>query len=424
VVYQALSVVLGTLKGTPLQALEIEAGEMPLDLRRKLLSQKFRISLYNNANHPLYGDVQDCWQFYFNKLKTQRPSFGKRTIDFSKGDSEIPQTITFSPFPPWQIQMPTIISTELKEYFTKSDNPLFLHQKSLEIINTKWKNYMHAYTDGSKVPDSGHTACAFYIPYFKILKSKRLQNKIAIYRAELTAIILCLDWINEQNVQLYTGLVIFSDSLSAIQAIKNSKEESMVTEILVLCTHLSYKGININFEWIPSHCGIIGNDKADLAAKHATTNPEINVSFRLNKSEIKSDLKKHFSQIWESRWEESNCFLSSHHKKALKTFPCKLKSRKDIVTLYRLRSGNIGLNTDLKKIGKHETGLCHNCNVPETLQHYITECSIYLIPRAMLQAELNKEHLNDILPLLTSEDLYTQKALTNYVHRTKRFARE
>ena len=283
---------------------------------------------------------------------------------------------------------------------------------------------MHAYTDGSKIPDSGHTACSFYIPYFKIVKIKRLQNKIAIYRAELTAIILCLDWINEQNIQLYTGLVIFSDSLSAILAIKNSKEESMVTEILILCTHLRYKGININFEWIPSHCGIIGNDKADLAAKHATANPEINVSFKLNKSEIKSDLKKHFSHEWQSRWEESNCFLKSHHKNALKTFSCKLNLRKDIVTLYRLRSGNIGLNTDLKKIGKHETGFCLNCKVPETLKHYMTECQNYVIPRAMLQADLNKEHLNDILPLLTSKDLNTQKALTNYVHRTQRFARE
>ena len=69
-------------------------------------------------------------------------------------------------------------------------------------------------------------------------------------------------------------------------------------------------------------------------------------------------------------------------------------------------------------------GFCPNCKVPETLEHYMTECQNYVIPRAMLQADLNKEHLNDILPLLTSKDLNTQKALTNYVHRTQRSVRE
>ena len=133
VTYQALSIVFGTLKGTPLQDLEIEAGEMPLDLRRKLLSQKYRILLNNDANHPLYGDVQNCWQFHFNKHKTQRPSFGKRTMEFPTGVSlslsDTSQIITTTPFPPWQIQMPTT-SIELKEYFSKSDNPFFLQQKA------------------------------------------------------------------------------------------------------------------------------------------------------------------------------------------------------------------------------------------------------------------------------------------------------
>ena len=54
----------------------------------------------------------------------------------------------------------------------------------------------------------------------------------------------------------------------------------------------------------------------------------------------------------------------------------KYKKIKD--TLYRLRSGNLGLNSNLQKIGKHETGLCPICKVPETTQHFLSECPQYL----------------------------------------------
>ena len=99
-----------------------------------------------------------------------------------------------------------------------------------------------------------------------------------MYRTKLAAIMLfALNWI-EQLPSLHTGVVIFSDSLSALQSIKFQKKETFINEIMIQCTNLCFRGIFINLEWIPGHCDIIGNEIADKAAKQATQNPDMNRS--------------------------------------------------------------------------------------------------------------------------------------------------
>ena len=41
----------------------------------------------------------------------------------------------------------------------------------------------------------------------------------------------------------------------------------------------------------------------------------------------------------------------------------------------RLRFGQCHLNAYLHQIGRHETGLCDSCGVPETVSHYIIDCT-------------------------------------------------
>ena len=413
---------MGSLKGTPLQTLETEAGEMPLDLRRKMLSLKFRILMEKDETHSLYKNLKDCWQYHYSHNKI-RPSFGQRTKHTENIDlfepSE-PNLCKKFPFPPWKFHAPNI-SLELTSKISKKDHPSLLLQLSLEMINTKWSNYMHAYTDGSKFPDTGRTTAAFHIPYYGKTEAKRLQNHISIYRAELISILLLLTWVNNQNIQLYTGIVIFSDSLSALQALNNTKDENTIKEILFLSTQLFYKGINIHLEWIPSHCGIKGNESVDQAAKNALQNIQIDIPVRLNKQEIKSILKKQYVNEWQIRWNESTSFLQYIHKKVSKPYECKIVNRKNEITLYRLRSGNLGLNCNLQKIGKHETGLCPICKVPETTQHFLSECTQYIIPRSMLLTDTNTNDPNNIILLLSSESSSDQKALVEFVYRSQRF---
>jgi len=46
-------------------------------------------------------------------------------------------------------------------------------------------------------------------------------------------------------------------------------------------------------------------------------------------------------------------------------------------TIFRLSTGHCQLNHHLFRIGLHSDGLCDNCAVPETVDHFLRTCSKY-----------------------------------------------
>ena len=83
------------------------------------------------------------------------------------------------------------------------------------------------------------------------------------------------------------AVAVLSDSLSALQAVKNnckSSREDVVKEIVVVCHQLITRGTDIVLQWVPSHVGVPGNESADRAAKQAArglvaTAPHLTLSF-------------------------------------------------------------------------------------------------------------------------------------------------
>ena len=299
--YQALRICAGGLPLTSLAAVQVELGETPLDLRRKYLTDKFRKKIEMHTDHPLLPNIKPCWQFNLSKLQKNNKPFGVRAENVNLPIEPNKPEGT----PPWLFQSPNV-SVELTKELNKNEIPAYQYQKSLELINSKWSNQFHIYTDGSKVPNTGICAASFYAPAFHYYQSKRLNDNTSCFRAELAAIILALYWI--QSINVYVGTVIFSDSLSSLVAITEQKEISFVTEILTLTTNLKYQGKDVYFEWIPSHCGINGNEMADMYAKKALEkNMEINN--KLSLSEIKHVILKKYIMEWQNRWNGAYHYL-------------------------------------------------------------------------------------------------------------------
>ena len=66
------------------------------------------------------------------------------------------------------------------------------------------------------------------------------------------------------------NFVIFSDSMSSLQSISGFNLDSdLLQKFLKDYTVPAKNGNNIILCWIPSHVGILGNEKADAAAKSA-----------------------------------------------------------------------------------------------------------------------------------------------------------
>ena len=70
------------------------------------------------------------------------------------------------------------------------------------------------------------------------------------------------------------------------------------------------RGLNIIFEWVPAHVGIVGNEKADINAKKSLQDSSINININLNYKEIGSLAESFIIKTWQEEW---NTRRGSHH---------------------------------------------------------------------------------------------------------------
>lgn len=70
---KALRLCLGAVKTSPVCALQVEAGEMPLNIRRKQLLVNYWVNLKGHGDsHPTKRILQDYWE----RERAQKFSFG------------------------------------------------------------------------------------------------------------------------------------------------------------------------------------------------------------------------------------------------------------------------------------------------------------------------------------------------------------
>ena len=71
--YQALRLCTGAFKTTATAALQVEMGEMPLDMRRMQLSMNYWVNLQGHSQeHPTQDTLKPCWE----KERRETKSFG------------------------------------------------------------------------------------------------------------------------------------------------------------------------------------------------------------------------------------------------------------------------------------------------------------------------------------------------------------
>ena len=141
-----------------------------------------------------------------------------------------------------------------------------------EEAQAKFREYHDAqgphdevYTGGSKINErvraaavvnrhfqNGETTC--------LQLSKRLPDNSTIFAAEATAITLALDYYRHMD-PVQHDFVFYSDSMSCLQAIEGEDTENpLICHIMNLLWALGDKGTCVSFCWVPSHCGIEGNE--------------------------------------------------------------------------------------------------------------------------------------------------------------------
>ena len=193
-----------------------------------------------------------------------------------------------SEVPLWASKSPTY------NYFLASDkkattDPMIFKKKFLEV---KEQYYTHQaiYTDGSKDGEKVASAAILDGELYQF----RLPNNSSIFTAELKAIDRALNHI-EQDA--YWRYIIYTDSLSVMQALEGEKTDNPLIVSLLEKLYRLCERADIVFCWLPSHVGISGNEEADKAAKDALSLEVL--SFKVPFTDFKPLINNFIKNVWQ-----------------------------------------------------------------------------------------------------------------------------
>ena len=374
---QALRIACGAARGTATAALQVEMGEPPLQIRRLQLQLQYAVKVKSLKDHPAKKVFEPHWTARNNKFDLNTEPIYYKVADFI-ATTEIIETEHVRPKtdPPWRRKQ-CHVDISIAKAGRKDENPNLLCTLAKEKIDT-YKQCLHIFTDASKT-STGQTAASYCIPQLKVEHSCRLSDGITIFAGELAALHMALLWIkdNYERNTLQQDIVVFSDSLSCLTALKtgySACRPKLLDDVLQTVNEI---GLSILFVWIPSHLGLKGNELADRLAQAATRNAVVDTELNFEILEYKIKVKKFILEKWQTQWSTS--LHGEFYRKVESRVSLEIKyehgSRNKEVTLTRLRLGKCWVNEYLARIKAVYSDRCPLCKKSsETVEHFILLC--------------------------------------------------
>ena len=330
---------------------------------------QYYLRLKSNSDNPTHKVVfKPLYKDEFLKREKVIPPFSLRCeADIKCLDCDLEDVANYkiSEVPLWTSKSPTYLFNPASDKKAITD-PIVFKTKFLEV---KEQYYTHEdiYTDGSK--DGKKVASAAILD--GELYQFRLPNNSSIFSAELKAIDLALNHI-EQDA--YWRYIIFTDSLSAMQALEGEKTDNpFIVNLLEKLSRLCERA-DIVFCWLPSHIGISGNEEADKAAKDALSF-EI-LPYRVPFNDFKPLINNFIKNVWQQSWSDpanqTNKLFTI--KPGLgEWLPGLRTNRREEIILARLRIGHSHITHSYLLKGEEEPQ-CIPCNAPLTVNHIFVDC--------------------------------------------------
>jgi ribonuclease HI len=366
---QALRICLGAYRTTPITSLQVMANEPPLHIRRLQLALQYAVKLETMPRNPTWNAMHPA--------RTWRPTDRKRLIPplyqrisgcMQNIVSQQTKLITFSHpcVPPWTIRKPVVIFN-IRTDTKKSDTPDWLYMNKYQEVRDQYKSHTPIFTDGSK--EGIRSACATVLP--SRTWCQRLPDGASIYTAELQAIINAVTYIQTQQKDKF---IIFSDSMSALQALANQDiNHALVLKILQKHHHLLQRNKEVIFCWLPSHIGIFGNSEADKSAKSALQLQRITGEIPF--SDLRPKITMFTRREWQNSWDMQvhNKLHAIQSSVRIRTAVRPRLSRKDQTVINRLQTGHTYFTHSHLRRGE-DPPMCIACQEQITVEHILITC--------------------------------------------------
>ncbi|GFW51810.1 uncharacterized protein LOC103524116 [Trichonephila clavipes] len=253
----------------------------------------------------------------------------------------------------------------------RDPSPTALHAIALETINTRFppEEWLHIYTDGSLLDFAQGAGIGVFSHLFFYLHAGPLTTH---FDGEVEAIHIALQQLAVRLPPIERA-VILSDSTSALQALSNYNENNCLR--VQNCREFlgKIKG-KIVFQWVPSHCGLWGNERADFLAKKGTgilQNFRRDLTLHSAKLEIKRIFRESFrltasrvarDKPWSTLCKKSHGIPSSPRTAA--------------VAKFRLLTGHDCLCAHLFRFNLVTSPICVLCDTGQDMTAtHLDECS-------------------------------------------------
>ncbi|GFX31443.1 uncharacterized protein LOC103524116 [Trichonephila clavipes] len=252
-------------------------------------------------------------------------------------------------------------------------SPTALHAIALETINTRFppEEWLHIYTDGSLLDFAQGAGIGVFRHLFSFnLHAGPLTTH---FDGEVEAIHIALQQLAVRLPPIERP-VILSDSTSALQALSNYNENNCLR--VQNCRELLGKiKEKIVFQWVPSHCGLWGNERADFLAKKGTgilQNFRRDLTLHSTKLEIKRIFRESFrltaSRVARDKPWSTLCKLKFH---CIPSSP-----RAAAVAKFRLLTGHDCLCAHLFRFNLVTSPICVLCDTGQDMTAaHLDECA-------------------------------------------------
>ena len=379
---KALKVALGVPVHTNTLKTYKEANLLSLDDQRKLAAAKYvtrSLSVCNSVTNEIFLDCKKDFPKRARNISYLQPIRNYTEDLFSKCDIDIASISEF-PVVPIVPQWEHISPNFDIDYITlkKEDNLNLVSIQAKEHLENVYPHHLKIFTDGSVL--ESFSGAGFVIPSLRIEKSFCLGKSFSVFTAELYAILMALNCIDDLNKAFYS-ILICVDSKSVLCSLQNwdvHTRKDLIFEIKLMIHSIIARGMSVDFCWIPSHCGIYGNDQADQLAKEGALRKKQESTLNLDKHEINSVLQE---------FMDKECFKT---KTKVLLYPRALSK---LVYKMRLNSWKTKFLKDVE---------CA-CGLPMSVQHIMFECQI--IKHLFDDSKIDISSFSSLKELLYSPDM-------------------
>ncbi|GFW66300.1 probable RNA-directed DNA polymerase from transposon BS [Trichonephila clavipes] len=248
--HRAAKIIIGAVSSTNNEKAEQECGLPPLESRHNLATIKFTNKLRSYGLDHISRRVFEKWK---NSTRLKRSSTLqldskiRKELNLEHSSLEFLQETLIPKIPPKN----TCFELELLQPCSKKEDPVTLRQKGIETIEIlSQDNFAITYTDGSSDRSfcNGCAGIILLLPDGSNYKHKTNTGIIASnVTSELMAIREALIFYQQDPhvIDSTEGLVNFSDSKSAIEAIRNG-ETNISFDIITLLEQLHSKRKSCN----------------------------------------------------------------------------------------------------------------------------------------------------------------------------------